>query len=217
MLKAIRDRVGCKPTKQIGCIAEWEIWNEPNNNGGTHTTSNGGTPYWDGTIAQLVHISRLIWDHVKTSAKGGVDGIDPNALVLGPGGAVQTVVGSSGISMTYTGTPCSPTYGTSNANVEAFTCLFLATTGSGSGDLTGKAYVDAVTVHLYPSSQTLGTMAEQPYTSRAAGTKTAMTLNGLTLCAAGVSPLSGSCKGLINSEYSWGTCSSPTTPRLGPS
>lgn len=216
MVKAIRDRVGCTATKKIGCVAQWEIWNEPNNNGGTHSTSNGGTPYWDGTIAQLVHVSRLVHDHVKTTAKGGIDGIDANALVIGPGGAVQTVVGSSGISTTTTGTVCTPTFGNGNLNVEAFTCLYLATTGSGSGDSNGKAYVDAVTGHFYPSSQTLSTMAELPYTSRVAGMQTAMTLNTITQCGIGISPLSGGCKGLVNSEWSWGTCSSPTTPRLGP-
>jgi hypothetical protein len=220
MVKAIRDRVGCSPTKQIGCVSQWEIWNEPNNNGGTHTSSNGSTPYWDGTIANLVHISRLVRDHVKTTAKGGVDGIDANALVIGPGGAIQTNVGSSGVSTTYSGTACDNThtggYGNGNLNVEAFTCLYLITAGSGSGDLTGKDYIDAVTAHLYPNSQTLSTLAEQPLTSRAVGMKTTMTLASISLCGHGVSPLSGGCKALIDTETSWGTCSSPTTPRLGP-
>jgi hypothetical protein len=221
MVKAIRDHGGCTPTKQIGCISQWEIWNEPNNNGGTHSATNGSTPYWDGTIAQLVHLSRLVRDHVKTPARGGVDGVDPNSLVLGPGGAVQTNVGSSGISTTYSGTACDSThpggFSNGNLNVEAFTCLYLVTTGSGAGEGAGKDYIDAVTAHLYPASQTLSTMAEQPYTSRMAGVKTAMDLAGDTLCAHGVAPAAGVCDAFINTEWSWGTCSSPTTPRLGPS
>lgn len=227
MVKAIRDRLGCSATKQIGCISRWEIWNEPNNDGGNPSTSNGSTPYWTGTAAAgatgpfngtgngnldlLVHIARVIRDHVKTPAKGGVDGIDANALVIGPADAVQ----SNGITIT-SSAPCSPTYGNGNLNPEAHICLFLNQTGSGAGDGKGKDYIDAVSVHLYPNSQTLSTMAEQPYTSRAAGIKTAMGLVSVTICGRGVSPLTGSCKSIINSEFSWGTCSSPTTPRLGP-
>jgi hypothetical protein len=218
MLKAIRDRAGCTAVTQTGCIQYWEVWNEPNNDGGSLSLTSSGTPYWSGSVENLVHVARLVHDHVKTPANGGVDGVDPNAMVVGPGSAGWgTYTNLPGGNLTLGGACVDATW-SSNLNApEAFNCEYLRRAGSGAGDLTGAYYTDAITLHLYPNATTLSTIAEANIQTRVTNIKKAFTDLGITPCPHGTRGNgAGSCTQLFASEDSWGGVSSGTYPRIGP-
>lgn len=216
MVDAIRNRAGCTATVHTGCIAMWEVWNEPNNDGGTLSSTGSGVPYWSGSIENLVHVARLIHDEVKTVANGGVNGVDPNALILGPGVAgFGTYTNLPGGTVTMSG-GCTH-WGNGNQAPEAFICEFLRRAGSGSGDLAGKAYTDMVTTHSYPNATGLSNMSEAGLVSHLGAIVTAMTDNSVTLCAHGnVGHGGGSCSQLGGTEDGWGGLSSGVFPRIGP-
>jgi hypothetical protein len=218
MIDAIRDRAGCTATVQVGCIKYWEVWNEPNNDGGTLSTTSSGSPYWSGSIENLVHVARIIHDEVKTVANGGVNGVDPNAMVIGPGVADFGVyTNMPGGTITLSGVCSHWSGGGGVAEPEAFICEYLRRTGSGSGDLTGADYTDAVSSHLYPNVVNLTSMSEDPVNIRGGGIVTAITDNGLSLCAHGVQGAAGgSCINYFATEDSWGAQSSGTYPNIGP-
>lgn len=216
MVDAIRNRAGCTAVVHTGCIAMWEVWNEPNNDGGTLSSTSSGIPYWSGSLDDLVHIARIIHDEVKTPGNGGVNGVDPNALILGPGTAgFGTYTNLPGGTVTMSGV-CTH-WGSGNQFPEAFICEYLRRTGSGGGDSTGKAYTDIISTHSYPNGTALVDMSEAGLVSHLGGTVTAMTDNSVTLCAHGtVGQGGGACSQLMSTEDGWGGVVSGTYPRIGP-
>lgn len=218
MVDAIRDRSGCTVSTQTGCIKYWEVWNEPNNDGGTLSSTSSGSPYWSGSIENLVHFARTVHDEVKTVANGGVNGVDPNAMVVGPGAAGWgTYTNLPGGNITVSGA-CNDSAWNANLNSpEAFICEYLRRTGSGSGDSTGAAYTDAMTIHIYPNASVIATIAESNIAFRMANFIKVFGDLGITLCPHGTQGKGGgSCTQMFASEDSWGAVSSSTYPRIGP-
>lgn len=221
MIDAIRNRGGCTAIVQTGCIKYWEIWNEPNNDPGTLSSTSSGTPYWSGSIENLIHHAGLIVQEVKTVSNGGVNGVDPNAVIVAPGAAgfgdYTNLAGGMNVSGGCTH------WGNGNQFPEAFICEYLRRTGSGVGDLTGAAYTDVVSQHSYPNGGgaggSLSTISEAGLVSHLGGTQTALGDNGLTLCAHGTQGTAGGpCRSLFSTEDGWGqvTVASVGYPRIGP-
>lgn len=195
-IRAVRDRridgrpAGCRSgdTNDSGCIRFWEVWNEPNN----------GPSAFCGSIADLVHLARLISTSVKET--------DEHAQVVSPGvGYTANYNGSSCKSGGISGSGVCTRWGKGNGNPEAYICEYLRQSGSHPGDLAGRNYTDIVGWHAYPSHSKRQTLAEDTLLKRIANLRTTMRENQQSPCASGQS---SECTQLWITESSWGNVAS---------